>query len=116
MDFRSERAWSSRDSQIAKYYLAIEPDGRFRADDVLPGNYTLQVSIKSPPEDPLAGDAWMRPGREIGKLDLQVVIPESVSREPVDLGAIAIPITDSAPATSASKVEAPLFLPGKDKP
>ena len=93
------RAWSIRDSQIAKYYLAIAADGSFRTDDVLPGNYSLQVTIKAAPVDPLADDAWMQFRRDIGKVDMAVVIPEADSRDPLDLGVITIPITNSSPAT-----------------
>lgn len=94
-------ALAVRDSEIAKYYLVIQPDGAFRADDVLPGNYVLQVKISAPPEEPVAKEIWLQPPRrEIGKVDLPVVIPEPNSDkpgEPLDLGVITIPVTNSAP-------------------
>jgi RNA polymerase sigma factor (sigma-70 family) len=108
------RARSARESQIAKYYLAIKPDGSFRVEDVLPGNYTLQVTIKSPPEDPLAEDAWMKPRREIGKLELPVAVPEAATGQPMNLGALTISITNLAPATAAQTTKKALLFPGND--
>lgn len=106
-DFRQDdqahsHARVARETQIAKYYLDIQPDGTFRTDDVLPGNYVLQVKINAPPEELVAKEIWLNPpAREIGKVDLPVVIPEPNSDkpgEPLDLGVITIPVTNSAPA------------------
>lgn len=97
------RALLLRDSQITKYYLRIEPDGRFRIDDVLPGNYTLEVKIKAPPLEPMASDAWMYPRREIGRVDLLVVVSEADAREPLNLQTIIIPITNAAPTAVTTK-------------
>ncbi len=102
-DFRGDhqahmRAWALREAQIAKYYLVIQPDGSFRTDDVLAGNYTLKITIKAPPEDPLADDAWMKPRRDIGKVLRSVVISETDISEPMNVGVVTIPITNSAPA------------------
>lgn len=91
------RAAGRRESQIAKYYLAIAPDGRFCVDDVLPGTYKLEVKIKTPLEEPLATDAWMQPRPEIGRVDLPVVVLETDAREPLNLGTITIPITNTVP-------------------
>jgi RNA polymerase sigma factor (sigma-70 family) len=110
------RAYSARDSQIAKYYLAIEPDGTFRTDDVLPGNYTLQVRIKAPLEEPMAKDAWMQRRREIGGVDLPVVVPDTDSTKPMDLGSITISITNASSPATADSMVAPLQLPAKQKP
>lgn len=97
------RAASLRESQIAKYYLAITPDGRFRIDDVLPGNYTLEVKIKAPPLESMATDAWMQPRREIGRVDLPVVVSEADAREPLNLETITIPITNAVPTAVTGK-------------
>jgi hypothetical protein len=99
-----------------KYFLAIQSDGRFRVDDVLPGNYTLQVAIQAPPDDPLAEDAWMKPRRPIGKVRLPVVIPAEDSGEPLDLGVILVPIASAVPATAVPgtgslRFEVPLHFP-----
>jgi hypothetical protein len=99
-----------------KYFLAIQSDGRFRVDDVLPGNYTLQVAIQAPPDDPLAEDAWMKPRRPIGKVRLPVVIPAEDSGEPLDLGVISVPIANAVPdaavsGTGSPRFEVPLHFP-----
>lgn len=120
-DFRGDhqaylRASSVRDSQIMKYFLAIQSDGSFRVDDVLPGNYTLQLAIHAPPDDPLAEDAWMKPRRQIGKVHLPVVIPAEEGGEPLDLGVISVPIANAAPATAvpgtgSPRIEVPFHFP-----
>lgn len=93
-------ALSLRNSQIAKYYLAITPDGRFRIDDVLPGTYTLEVKIQVPLKEPLTTDAWM-PRPEIGRVDLPVVVSEADAREPLNMGTITIAITNAVPTAGA---------------
>jgi hypothetical protein len=79
----------------AKYYLDFNPDGSFRIDDVLPGQYTLAVSITAPPADPLREDAWMYPGPVLGGITNIVVVPPSLDEQkelPLDLGPISVHI------------------------
>jgi hypothetical protein len=98
------RASMVRQSQIAKYYLTIKADGSFRADDVLPGDYLLNIHIKAPPEDPLAEDAWHQPRRTLGQVSVPVAIGSRDAREVVDLGIITIPITNSvAPIATGAR-------------
>ena len=96
------RAFSARDSQIAKYYLVIAPGGSFRTDDVLPGDYCLEVKISAPLAEPLAKDPWMQPRPELGKLNMPMVVPAAAPSEPMNLGTITISISNSVPATAAS--------------
>ncbi|HEX5217998.1 MAG TPA: sigma-70 family RNA polymerase sigma factor [Verrucomicrobiae bacterium] len=110
------RAWSARESQIRKYYLAIQPDGSFRTDDVLPGTYLLQLNIKAMPNDPLADDASMQPRRELGKVTVPVTVSADETREVVDLGTITIPLTNSPPPTHSARLAAPAASPAKDQP
>ena len=101
---RADRVY---DASIAKYYLKFQPDGAFRAEDVLPGQYTLTLSITAPPADPLADDAWSRPGPVLGATTRTVVVPPMSSErldEPLDLGPILVPIVDTpAPGNAGGK-------------
>ena len=93
------RAYGVYDASIAKYYLDFQPDGAFRVDDVLPGQYTLALSITAPPADPLAEDAWTRPGPVLGATNKTVVVPPMSGEredEPLDLGTITIPIVHAS--------------------
>ena len=92
------RAWQAYDASIAKYYLVLQPDGTFRVDDVLPGQYTLAFSATAPPADPLAEFAWTHPGRELGGITNTVVVPPMPTErvdDPLDLGAILVPMVDT---------------------
>ncbi|MCX6923358.1 MAG: hypothetical protein NT154_09145, partial [Verrucomicrobia bacterium] len=92
------RAWQAYDAPIAKYYLNFQSDGAFRVEDVLPGQYTLAFSATTPPADPLAEFAWTQPGRELGGITNTVVVPPMASErldDPLDLGAILVPIVDT---------------------
>jgi RNA polymerase sigma factor (sigma-70 family) len=120
-DFRDDhhayqRVWSARESQIPKYYLAIQPDGSFRTDDVSAGSYLLELNIKAPPKDPLADDAWMQPRRELGKVTVPVAVSADEVREVVDLGVITIPLTNPPPTTPSAKIPARPVNPVEDKP
>ena len=89
-------------SAIPKYYLEFQPDGSFRADDVLPGQYTLAVSITAP--DPMGHEAWLNMGPKLGGVTNTVVMPPMPgerSDEPLNLGTILVPIKE-APALDNS--------------
>jgi len=98
------RAWNTYDASIAKYYLEFQPDGSFRVSDVLPGQYTLAVSVKAPPADPMGEDAWLYPGPVLGGITNTIVVPspseESSDGSILDLGVIPIPSRTSVPKTA----------------
>jgi RNA polymerase sigma factor (sigma-70 family) len=97
-------AWSAYDASIAKYYLDFQPDGSFRVSDVLPGQYTLAVTINAPPADPLREDAWMYPGPILGGVTNTIVVPSPSDQNSedslLDVGVIPISITSPAPRTA----------------
>lgn len=83
------------DAAIAKYFLRLQPDGSFRADDVSPGQYILTLTITGPPADPLREDSWLYPGRILGGITNRIVVPDISADQndaPLDLGTIRVPI------------------------
>jgi hypothetical protein len=91
-------AYGRYDAAVANYYLEFQPDGSFRADDVLPGQYTLAVTVTAPPADPLREDAGQHPGPVLGGVTNTVEVPPvSGARldEPLDLGAIRVPVVEA---------------------
>ena len=79
--------------QTTRYYLALQSDGTFRADDVPPGSYELELRVtkarvSADPTQPGWNDRI-----EIGAVRSTVVIPPSDGDAPVDLGTITIPVT-----------------------
>src|SRR5262249_16934217 len=47
------RQWNLYNAAIAKYYLEFGSDGSFRAEDVLPGRYTLAFTVTAEPAQPM---------------------------------------------------------------
>ena len=93
------KALNGYNASFGKYYLRFDPDGSFRVDDVLPGQYTVAIRVTAPPADPLDEDAWLHPGPELGGITNTVIVPSTSSGqtgEPVDLGVVRIPINDRA--------------------
>lgn len=91
------RASGVYDGSIPKYYLDFQSDGAFRVDDVLPGQYMLALRVTAPPADPPSAYAPTLPGRALGGITNTVVVPPMSSErvdEPLDLGAILVPIAD----------------------
>jgi hypothetical protein len=91
------RAWAAYNASIAKYYLDFQPDGAFRVDDVLPGQYTLAFCVTAPPANPLSENAWMDRGPVLGGITNKVTVPPISGErldEPLDLGAILVPMVD----------------------
>ncbi len=94
------RAWNAYEASILEYYLNFRSDGTFRVDDVPPGRYTLAFRVTAPPADPLSEFGWMSSGPVLGGITNTVVVPpisSEQSDEPLDLGAIRVPMAD-APA------------------
>jgi len=86
------RALNRRRAQIRSFFPDIQPDGSFRMDDVPEGSYTLHLRVSVPPTDPDDEDQrFFR--RELGKLELPVVVPAGdFDDPPMDLGTITIPV------------------------
>ncbi len=93
-----QRAWSrSAEGKALRrthhlYDFAINADGRYRIDDVLPGNYELTVSFSNPPDF-----AALRPGKVqvSARAERQVTvapIPGGSTDEPLDLGTLEMKV------------------------
>ena len=71
-----------------KYYLDIQPDGKFRIEDVEPGQYTLNLEISKP----ATGNFAERLRRKrLGKKSIPVSVPAD-GIQPIDLGVITISV------------------------
>jgi hypothetical protein len=99
------RAWAKLPSTIAAqrrarhYSVLVDSTGAFRAEEVLPGEYDLNLSLQEP-------DPNGRPyGKHIGSMTTNVVVPVRIKGStpvPIDLGRIVIPTRrPSATATPA---------------
>ncbi|HXJ71577.1 MAG TPA: hypothetical protein VNM37_01950 [Candidatus Dormibacteraeota bacterium] len=86
-----ERTWrDSPESELFKdsvrnYEFPVLPNGIFRVDDVLPGNYRIQVRA----DEPAPGGKGMR---HAAAVEIRVHVPElsgGVSDEPIDVGTLA---------------------------
>jgi RNA polymerase sigma factor (sigma-70 family) len=86
-----ERTWrDSPESELFKdsvrnYEFPVLPNGIFRVDDVLPGNYRMQVRA----DEPAPGGKGMR---HAAAVEIRVHVPElsgGVSDKPIDLGTLA---------------------------
>ena len=78
------RAWSEHEAKQQRYYFGLNPDGSFVVEDVLPGNYWLQIRVTEPPGDSLDPNAAFHSSfsREIGSLTTDLVVPEAPSDQP----------------------------------
>lgn len=81
--------------------VRIDPDGRFRADDLAPGDYALRASLHEPPPDNACG--W---GRLIGEYSCEFTIDGGDADdapinlgvlEPTELGGQPLKVGDVAP-------------------
>jgi hypothetical protein len=66
---------------------SLEKDGRFRVDDVPPGNYELTVLINGPPN---IKEAAL--GKQLARVVMPVIIPVGEEVGPIDLGEIVAEI------------------------
>ncbi len=66
-----------------RFAASLDKDGRFRIDDVPPGDYELTITIDGPP-------ALDRPGpvTALGRVKVPIDVPEGDADAPVDLGDI----------------------------
>ena len=71
-------------------------------EDLLPGDYRLQVRVTEPPKDPLNPDfARFDFTREIGSLTKDIVVPEASTdqpEKPFDAGAFTLQFKDEGKA------------------
>jgi len=70
---------------IHNYSLVIDPDGKFRADDVEPGAYQLYIMM-SEPMHPTKG--WGEPVASANKVVVVPEIPGGRTDEPLDIGTL----------------------------
>ena len=90
---RSMRAGQRYNAKTGKHFLTIQPDGAFRIDDVPPGQYRLQLSVRRPPVDPTSPVVEWDRQPELGKLVRPITVPEADGTAPtIDLGDIVIPV------------------------
>ena len=67
------------DRQRLKYFFVLKPDASFVIDDVLPGNYVLDLKMRESDENFL-----------LGSLTMEAVVPSGPDEQPVDLGVITV--------------------------
>ena len=93
------------------YALSFSGDGSFRADDVLPGEYDLNIWLREPSP---SGPGFGMGGKEIGQLHRDVTVADAAikdSDEAFDLGTLPLRIKrefksgDSAPAFDIKDVD-----------
>jgi peroxiredoxin len=68
----------------AQLGVHISVDGRFRAENIVPGTYKLRISIHEPPPEDSCG--WGRLVAEYSREFTVSTIPGGVSDDPLDLG------------------------------
>ncbi len=84
-----------------RYYFDTRPDGSFQVEGILPGTYTLVVSLFEP-------DALRRRSvNKLGESIRKITIPEGDSSPPHDLGKIEVNVTVSASGSPVSSLEIP---------
>ncbi len=77
--------------------LEFAEDGTFRADDVVPGNYDLNINVMEPSEGQNRGM-----GRPMGSLTQPVVVADVKGDEPVDLGTLTLRVQRQAKVGEAA--------------
>jgi beta-lactamase regulating signal transducer with metallopeptidase domain/cytochrome oxidase Cu insertion factor (SCO1/SenC/PrrC family) len=84
-----ERLEQAREART--YQLIFQPDGTFRADDIPPGSYQMQITLtktnKSESYSP-----YPNPADELGSLKRELVVPPGST--PFDLGTLVVPVKD----------------------
>jgi uncharacterized GH25 family protein len=86
--------WQAAAKLQKHYTVEMKPDGSFTADNVVPGNYALNITVR------VGGDqAWRNP--PVAQGATQVTVPDSFSpSQPVDAGEVLLnpaPLPDSSP-------------------
>ena len=82
------------------YVLTLEPNGRFRADDVPPGDYELEIHYHEPSASTGAPDVCR------GLLKQKVTIPKAPAGQPdapVDLGTWTLTLKPAGPSATSDK-------------
>jgi peroxiredoxin len=82
---------------LHSYGVEVWADGRFRAEDLLPGNYDLRIDVHEPPPDNACG--W---GRLIAAFRRELTVSgdgplDLGSLQPIEVGGKALQVGDLAP-------------------
>jgi beta-lactamase regulating signal transducer with metallopeptidase domain/thiol-disulfide isomerase/thioredoxin len=81
---------------VRRFGSNIDKDGRFRIEDVTPGDYELDVDV-----NPAADPQFSGPATRIGNLKVPVTVPEipgGRTNEPLDLGTITAKLFETLKA------------------
>jgi hypothetical protein len=83
-----------------QFQLVFDRDGNFRADDVPPGNYELNIRVTKPNKDSRMGRFE---GHEevLGTVKREITVPAGGAGEEFDLGTIEMEVKESLAARSA---------------
>ena len=84
-----ERLRQAREART--YVLGFSRDGSFRAEDVPPGTYQLNLRVTQPDPDNRF-NSMTGPGKELGSLAREVVVPPGDT--PFDLGTLMVSMKD----------------------
>jgi hypothetical protein len=88
-------AWARSEEHLAAerkfqvFQLVFDPDGNFRADDVLPGTYEIRIRLTKPPQTS-QGPAGSR--EELGRVVREVTVPAGAPNEAFDVGTLEVPL------------------------
>ena len=86
-DFEQSEAYRAYASQPNTFAIAVQPDGRFRADDVTAGDYVFNVNFQTPtPGQPNNYRYYASATCDVHLPDM----PGGSAAEPLDLGTIAM--------------------------
>jgi hypothetical protein len=99
------RSGASPSEPNSQYLLIFDKDGFFFADDVPPGEYTLNVRVT---EAPPTSRPWMEDGKLIGAISTNVLIapPRGPDALAVQLGPYVLPVANAGPAAMAGSFRA----------
>lgn len=89
-------------ARVARTYsLVFQPDGTFRADDIPPGTYELQITLTKTNQSQQYSP-FPNPADELGSLTREVVVPPG--NTPFDLGTLAVHLNGNATMKQADPV------------
>lgn len=77
-----------------QYQLTFDKDGSFFVDDVLPGEYALDIKVTEPPP---RGRPWMEGGKLIGAVSTNVVVVATPGVKQFQLNPVVLPIAGAGP-------------------
>jgi uncharacterized GH25 family protein len=90
--FYQSPEWQAIAKQMKNYAFALNPDGSFEADDVAPGTYSLNITVRLP-----GNNSWMKP--PIAQGSTHVTVPDSFDpASPIDIGEVVLTPPSATPA------------------